>query len=32
MNNCHRDQAVTNAAQLAGLLTSADVPVVPAGA
>jgi uncharacterized protein YecE (DUF72 family) len=32
MNNCYRDQAVTNAAQLAGLLNSADVPVVPAGA
>jgi uncharacterized protein YecE (DUF72 family) len=29
MNNCYRDQAVTNAAQLAGLLSSADVPVVP---
>ena len=32
MNNCYRDQAVTNAAQLADLLTSADVPVVPSGA
>jgi uncharacterized protein YecE (DUF72 family) len=32
MNNCYRDQAVTNAAQLAGLLSSADVPVAPAGA
>jgi uncharacterized protein YecE (DUF72 family) len=32
MNNCYRDQAVTNAAQLAGLLSGADVPVVPATA
>jgi uncharacterized protein YecE (DUF72 family) len=32
MNNCYRDQAVTNAAQLADLLSSTDVPVVPAGA
>jgi hypothetical protein len=32
MNNCYRDQAVTNAAQLAGLLSSEDVPVVPPGA
>jgi uncharacterized protein YecE (DUF72 family) len=32
MNNCYRDQAVTNAAQLAGLLSSADVPVVPSPA
>jgi uncharacterized protein YecE (DUF72 family) len=32
MNNCYRDQAVTNAAQLAGLLNSEDVPVVPPGA
>jgi uncharacterized protein YecE (DUF72 family) len=32
MNNCYRDQAVTNAAQLAGLLSSGDVPVVPPGA
>src|SRR5829696_8959791 len=32
MNNCYRDQAVTNAKQLAGLLSSADVPVVPPGA
>ena len=29
MNNCYRDQAVTNAAQLAGLLSREDVPVVP---
>jgi uncharacterized protein YecE (DUF72 family) len=29
MNNCYSDYAVTNAAQLAGLLSSADVPVVP---
>jgi uncharacterized protein YecE (DUF72 family) len=28
MNNCFSDQAVTNAAQLAALLSSADVPVV----
>jgi uncharacterized protein YecE (DUF72 family) len=27
MNNCYRDQAVTNAAQLAGLLSGADVRV-----
>ena len=27
LDNCYRDQAVTNAAQLAGLLSSADVPV-----
>jgi uncharacterized protein YecE (DUF72 family) len=27
MNNCFRDQAVTNAAQLADLLSGADVPV-----
>jgi uncharacterized protein YecE (DUF72 family) len=32
MNNCYRDQAVTNAAQLADLLSREDVPVVPAGA
>ena len=32
MNNCHSDDAVTNAAQLVGLLSSADVPVVPATA
>ena len=29
MNNCYRDQAVTNAAQLADLLSREDVPVVP---
>ena len=29
MNNCYRDQAVTNAAQLADLLSSADMPVMP---
>ena len=29
MNNCYRDQAVTNAAQLADLLSSADVSVMP---
>jgi hypothetical protein len=28
MNNCFRDQAVTNARQLADLLSSADMPVV----
>jgi uncharacterized protein YecE (DUF72 family) len=28
MNNCYRDQAVTNAAQLADLLSREDVPVV----
>ena len=28
MNNCFRDQAVTNARQLADLLNRADVPVV----
>ena len=27
LDNCYRDQAVTNAAQLAGLLSSADMPV-----
>jgi uncharacterized protein YecE (DUF72 family) len=32
MNNCYRDQAVTNAAQLAALLSGAEVPVVAAGA
>ena len=32
VDNCYRDQAVTNAAQLAGLLNSADVPVVAAEA
>ena len=32
VDNCYRDQAVTNAAQLAGLLSSADVPVVPSEA
>src|SRR5215207_2896731 len=32
MNNCYRDQAVTNAAQLADLLSRADAPVVsPSG-
>jgi uncharacterized protein YecE (DUF72 family) len=31
MNNCFRDQAVTNARQLADLLSSADVAVVPPG-
>jgi uncharacterized protein YecE (DUF72 family) len=32
MNNCFRDQAVTNARQLAGLLSSANAPVVvPSG-
>jgi uncharacterized protein YecE (DUF72 family) len=30
MNNCHSDDAVTNAAQLADLLRGVDVPVVPA--
>jgi uncharacterized protein YecE (DUF72 family) len=32
MNNCFRDQAVTNARQLADLLSSADVPVAAPGA
>jgi hypothetical protein len=32
VDNCYRDQAVTNAAQLADLLNSEDVPVVPPGA
>jgi len=32
MNNCYRDQAVTNAAQLADLLSREDVAVVPPGA
>ena len=32
VDNCYRDQAVTNAAQLADLLSSADVPVVDPGA
>jgi len=32
MNNCHSDDAVTNARQLADLLSRADVPVVPPGA
>ena len=32
MNNCFRDQAVTNAGQLADLLNRADVPVVAPGA
>jgi uncharacterized protein YecE (DUF72 family) len=31
MNNCFRDQAVTNARQLADLLSSADASVVPPG-
>jgi uncharacterized protein YecE (DUF72 family) len=31
MNNCYRDQAVTNARQLADLLSSADAPVVGPG-
>jgi uncharacterized protein YecE (DUF72 family) len=32
MNNCFRDQAVTNASQLADLLSREDVPVVgPSG-
>ena len=31
LDNCYRDQAVTNAAQLADLLTSADAAVVPPG-
>jgi hypothetical protein len=32
VDNCFRDQAVTNAAQLADLLSSEDVPVVgPSG-
>ncbi len=31
MNNCYRDQAVTNAAQLADLLSRADAPVVAPG-
>jgi hypothetical protein len=32
VDNCHSDDAVTNAVQLVGLLSSADVPVVPATA
>ena len=32
VDNCYRDQAVTNAAQFAGLLNSADVSVMPPGA
>jgi hypothetical protein len=28
LDNCYRDQAVTNAAQLADLLSREDVPVV----
>jgi uncharacterized protein YecE (DUF72 family) len=32
MNNCYSDHAVTNARQLADLLSSADVPVAPPGA
>jgi hypothetical protein len=32
MNNCYRDQAVTNARQLSDMLTSADASVVaPSG-
>jgi uncharacterized protein YecE (DUF72 family) len=31
LNNCFRDQAVTNAQQLADLLSREDVPVVPPG-
>jgi hypothetical protein len=31
VDNCHRDQAVTNAAQLADLLRGADVPAVSPG-
>ena len=31
LDNCFRDQAVTNARQLADLLTSADASVVPPG-
>jgi hypothetical protein len=32
VDTCFRDQAVTNAAQLAGLLSGADAPVVsPSG-
>jgi hypothetical protein len=31
LDNCFRDQAVTNAAQMAGLLSGADLPVVPPG-
>jgi hypothetical protein len=29
VDNCYRDQAVTNAAQLADLLSREDVPVLP---
>jgi hypothetical protein len=32
LDNCYRDQAVTNAAQLADLLNREAVPVVPPGA
>jgi hypothetical protein len=32
VDNCYRDQAVTNARQLADLLSSADASVVPPGA
>jgi hypothetical protein len=32
LNNCFRDQAVSNARQLADLLRGADVPAVPPGA
>jgi hypothetical protein len=32
MNNCFRDQAVTNARQLADLLSSANVSVAAPGA
>jgi hypothetical protein len=31
VDNCFRDQAVTNASQLADLLSSADVPVAAPG-
>jgi len=32
LDNCYRDQAVTNAAQLADLLSREDVAVVPSQA
>jgi hypothetical protein len=32
LDNCFRDQAVTNARQLADLLSGANVPVAAAGA
>jgi hypothetical protein len=32
LDNCYRDQAVTNARQLSDLLTSANVPVTDLGA